>query len=474
MSRTHSLSRVAVIVALAALGAAGCKKDKSHSGECDPAASDPCGSAEVCEQTTSGTPMCFAPLEVHGTVTIVGTTTAIGGATVVAIDASNSAISDIVTTAADGTYVLVVPTTRNDDGTPVASDFTLRVAGDGYVPFPQAPRYPIPVSTSTATLTDGKYVVDTTTTDVGLLALPAGGPATGTVSGTISGEGVGGALVVAVQGGVSVSTAVAGADGSYTLFNVPLGTTTIQVFRGGIAVDPIMVTVIDGTLSGQNLAVNTSTALGTVNGGLQFVDASNGDPNTSVILVPAATFDPDIVRGEAPAGLRVVVSTSGSGFSITGVPPGDYVVLAAFENDNLVRDPDETQGGTAVLKVTVAAGATVDAGSFKLTNALELIGPGGSAVETITTATPTFRWYNDPSSDLYELRVYDAFGELTYENVNVPAGTGNQMVSFALPGANALVDGMTYQWRLFSVDTMGNTYISASEDLEGVFVVDLP
>jgi hypothetical protein len=218
--------------------------------------------------------------------------------------------------------------------------------------------------------------------------------------------------------------------------------------------------------------VNTGTALGTVNGSLNFVDASEGDEFTTVILVPASTFNEETVRGEAPAGLRIVVAKTGSTFSIVGVPPGEYVILAAFENDDMVRDPDETQGGTAVLKVTVTAGGTVDAGSFKITNALQLIGPGGTAQETITDLTPTFAWYNDPSSDLYVLKVYDAYGDLAYENLNVPAGSGNQMVDFTLPGPDALVDGMTYQWRLFSVDTNGPTFISASEDLEGVFVVD--
>ncbi|MBW2735350.1 MAG: hypothetical protein JRH20_23445 [Deltaproteobacteria bacterium] len=56
-----------------------------------------------------------------------------------------------------------------------------------------------------------------------------------------------------------------------------------------------------------------------------------------------STFDALQKRGESPAGLRA--GDVASDFSIENVPPGDYVVLAAFENDDLVRDPDESIGG---------------------------------------------------------------------------------------------------------------------------------
>jgi hypothetical protein len=469
-----SLRRSAAILAIGALALTGCKDDKKKDGTCDPNDASPCTDGQVCEAVVDSTEMrCFDPVEVHGNVFDFDTNGGVAGATVVAIDVNGSAVSSGVVSDASGDYELQVPATRDADGNVVSFTVTLRVAASGYLPFPLAPRYAIPIAIAAPTLVDGVYVYESGTTNVGLLPVDAGGPATGTISGTVSGDGTAGALIIAVQNDVAVGSAIVNSDGTYTIFNVPLAITTLQVFRQGIAVDPIMVDLTGGgTVDGQDLEVNADTALGTVTGGLNFVDASNGAATTTVILVPAATFDEDAVRGEAPAGLRVVVPTSGANFMITGVPPGDYVILAAFENDNLVRDPDETQGGTAVLKVTVAAGATLDAGAFKITNALTLIGPGGTALETITTTTPTFRWYNDPSSDMFELYLYDAYGVEVYSNTMVPAGSGNQMVSFALPGANALIDGMTYQWRLFSVDLPAGTYISASEDLEGVFVVD--
>lgn len=458
-------------VAMTLLAACG---DDAQPSVCTVGDDSTCASGLVCAPVVgSTTPGCFAPVYIQGSV-LDDAAAGIAGANVVALDVNGSAVSSTATSATDGSYELAVPATRNADGSVASLDVTLRAGAQGYLPFPKAPRYALPLPLDTAVLSNGRYVLDTTSTDIVLLALPAGSPASATIGGTVTGAGVAGGLVVAVQGGVAVSTAIVASDGTYTLFNVPLGSTTIEVYHAGVAVDPLTVTLGAGGLTDQNLSVDTGVALGTVNGGLQFVDASGGAAETSVILVPASTFDPDIVRGEAPAGLRVVVPTSGANFSITGVPPGDYVVLAAFENDDLVRDPDQTQGGTAVLKITVAAGATVDAGSFKITGALRLVGPGATGTEIISTTTPTFRWYNDPSAGHFELRVYDAYGTPIFEDLAVPAGSGNQMVSYALPAADALMDGMTYQWRLFSVDSQGITYISASEDLEGVFVVNLP
>ncbi len=457
------------LLALVMLG--GCKKE-STSDSCTLTDPSSCGSGLVCEAVQGGDPTCFEPVVIRGNVFDLETSADIGGALVVAIDANGAAVSGTATTAADGSYELRVPTTRDADGNVLAFDVTLRVSADDYLPFPKAPRFALPLSLADATLTGGEYLLETPATDVALLPMPTSGTPTGSISGTVSGEGVEGALVVAVQGGVAVATAIVDTDGSYTLFNVPQGSTTLEVYRAGVVVTPIVVDLNVSSLTGQDLAVDAGTALGTVTGSLNFVDASSGAPSTSVILVPASTFDPDTVRGEAPAGLRIEVPKSGGTFTLEGVPPGDYVILAAFENDNMVRDPDETQGGTAVLTVTVVAGQTTSAGSFKITNALTLVGPGGTTAETIGDVLPTFQWYNDPSSDLYELRVYDAYGTVVYERLDVPAGSGNQLVSYALPAGNELEDGMTYQWRLFSVDTNGNTYISASEDLEGVFTVD--
>ncbi len=70
-------------------------------------------------------------------------------------------------------------------------------------------------------------------------------------------------------------------------------------------------------------------------------------------------------------------------FSITGVPAGRYVVLAAFENDFLVRD-ESGGGGTDIVHQTVVAGQDVTIGSgFKVTGSVDIIGPGAAGPEMV-------------------------------------------------------------------------------------------
>ncbi len=61
------------------------------------------------------------------------------------------------------------------------------------------------------------------------------------------------------------------------------------------------------------------------------------------------------------------------------------VVLAAFENDGLVRDPDTSIGGTTIVHIEVMAGQTqVDlAESFKVTGALDVVSPGADTIEIV-------------------------------------------------------------------------------------------
>ena len=66
-------------------------------------------------------------------------------------------------------------------------------------------------------------------------------------------------------------------------------------------------------------------------------------------------------------------------------------MLAAFENDGNVRDPDPNISGTQIQHMTVSGGTISGASSpsFKVTGAVGLVSPGASGVET-TSATPTF------------------------------------------------------------------------------------
>ena len=164
-----------------------------------------------------------------------------------------------------------------------------------------------------------------------------------------------------------------------------------------------------------------------------------------------------------PRGLRVG-NVSGA-FSIGDVPAGRYVVLAAFENDKLVRDPDTSIGNTATLRIAVA-GAPVDAGNFKITEALSVVRPGAAQVETAVMPL-SFVWVDDSSEDHYVLEVFDNFGTKLWSNDNVASPKGGQNVTAAY-GGPALTSGGYYQFRATSIKDA--VPISRTGDLLGVFV----
>jgi hypothetical protein len=457
--RTSHLPAFLLLLSAAAL--AGCGDDDA----CTVGLSEGCDAGQICAEVVGGEPACFLPVEVRGKVFNATSDAAIRGATVVGLDVNSSARTSVATSADDGTYRLPVLMKRDSTGKPASEDITVRVAAAGYQPFPLAPRSATPINVGQAVKQGDAWVVKDSNTDVALLPLSGGGAGLVSVSGWIKPAG-GGALVVAEQGGKAVSTAVSDKDGAFTLFNVPAGETRVAGYRSGLVITPVTIKVVGNPF--QNVELTSSTSgLATVSGSLNIVDAAGG-LSTSVLLVLASTFDSTTLRGEAPAGLRAGNVTGA--YSITGVPPGKYVVLAAYENDQLVRDPDETIGGTAIVQIEVTGSDLTVSQGFKVTGALAVISPGANGVEAVSAATPVLKWEDDSSEDGYEIRIYDGLGNKVHEDKAVPRQTGSSTVSYTWTGAS-MTRGMIYQFRVVSYrDKTGKrTYISATEDLKGVF-----
>jgi hypothetical protein len=187
-------------------------------------------------------------------------------------------------------------------------------------------------------------------------------------------------------------------------------------------------------------------------------------------LVVESTFNDALKRGESPQGLRAYPVTGT--YSFEDVPAGDYVVLAAFENDDLVRDPDMAIGGTALQHISVA-GAAVDVTGFKITGALSVVSPGAESAEPVSGAVQ-FEWADDSSEDGYEVTVVDTFGQQVWQDLEVPKVSGASSVTLAY-GGDPLSPGY-YQFRAVSFRQQKNsnarTYISSTEDLKGVFIVE--
>lgn len=451
----RSFGRNSCLVLLSAfLGAFACGEDEKKQQEeskCTLGSTQGCENSQVCEQVASKEPACFDPIRVEGAVTNALDGKAVAGALVVARDANGAAVSGTATSDSTGKYSLVVPVPRDAAGKPIAdTTYTLRADASQYQTFPTAPRVALPVKVDQP----AAGVVSGTSTSIGLLPLPSG-TATGTISGKIQLEDPKGTLVVAGK-----ATALAAADGSFTIFNVTPGAVTVSAYKQGSNLEPATANVVANETTKDLTLVATAKPAVTVSGKVEIVNPGQGS-NTSVILVVEETFVENAAQGEAPPGLRAA-NVSGT-FSLEGVPDGKYVVLAAFENDFLVRDPDTCIGGTAIVHVTVA-GANVDlADGFKITGALDVVSPDK---EQIVSGTPSFVWADDSSEDRYEVRLYDALGNLIWENAQVPGVSGSQNVTVPYAGP-ALTAGMVYQYRATSVRK--ECPISRTEDLRGVF-----
>ena len=475
--------RASRYLVLALVLVAACKKD-GHDNTCTFGDDATCNGAQVCEQVVGQDPQCFDPVVVRGRVFDASDDSAIADATVVGIDVSGALVASSVTTDATGVYELSVPATRHPDGTLVSGSITLRVDASGYLAFPKAPRIALPIDLTTGVVEDGRILVSSVATDVSLFALPAG--TYGSIVGAISGVDARGALVVADQGvpASAVSTAIVDADGTYELWNVPVGVaTTVSVYAAGVHVTPATTTVPGASPAVVVDFVSDAVGLATVSGGLNIV-AGASFTSTSVILVAESTYSALLKAGYMPLGLRDgTVTSADTSFSIANVPPGRYVLLASFENDGLVRDPDTSIAGTDVRfvqvsdagAVTVTSARSEDLVSIKVTDPIGVVGPGATGLEVVT-AVPTFRWSKYPGVDHYEIRLFDAFGTLVYQDTAIaPQGGADPVVydlvagSFVPAAASvSLASGMVYQFRVVAIKTSGAP-ISSTEDLLGVF-----
>ena len=190
---------------------------------------------------------------------------------------------------ANGAYSLAIPTLRTADGAPTPiPQITLRADAAGYLPFPAGIRPALPVDTSSPQLVDGRFVIASSVTDVGLLPITAGGPATGTVRGRVAENPTdAGVLVVAEVGGKGY-TALADRDGQFAIFNVPAGAAEVAAYALGHNYERAAADVIAAGEVTVDLVLSEAPA-SMVSGSVQLVNPQAGEA-TSVILVVESTF----------------------------------------------------------------------------------------------------------------------------------------------------------------------------------------
>jgi len=447
--------------------------------QCDPTDRYSCGEDRACELNTDGLYGCYLPVSITGTVFDSSTLDPIEGAHVMAADNTGASASDVSISDVDGNYSVRVPVTRDASGIPVEGVFTLRASAQDYEKFPHGIRPSIPIDGTTGVSTTSGWHVSNPSTDIALILLPDDMQGLGYVEGQVVVDATAdvtpaGALVVLEGGDLGVPMGFADIDGYFTIFNVPEGAYTATAYKAFLQVDAVNLDIVSGDSATGVMLYQSDRELGVVTGSVNIVNPGDGSA-TTVVLVPASTFDETFRKGEVPTGLRAPAPPAApnvtGAFTIEGVPDGEYVVLAGFENDYLVQDPDPNIAGTEVVWITVPdqdSYAIELPVSFKITGALGITFPGATGPEAVDEPL-TFIFDDDSSEDSYLVVVFNAFGEEVWRNDAVPSVSGSATVEVPYEGP-ALVPGMYYQFRAWSMKD--GAPISTTEDLLGVFYLN--
>jgi hypothetical protein len=353
-------------------------------------------------------------------------------------------------------------------------DYQLKISAQGYnsSPPPRVPPLPVKI-----------YTDQTTTVTIELFPIDPN-LIVGAISGKISSgdNPVAGALVIADGAGDSYTT-ISGVDGSYVLYNVEEGSADVTAYIKGLNF-PILSAVIvtaDTTTTDQDL-VASDVANGTISGNVQFV-AGGTTQTTDITLI-------DLVTREVIPDIRVYTDANNN-YTMSGLPNGNFEIIASMLNDGNVIDPDEavTQGDPLVIVTSGIVDPPTR--SFKITGAVVMDTPATPVNNEVPvlTATPTFTWHSESSyssaNDFaievineYAETVWGGFGGLDpvegIPTVTVPGGT--YTINYAGP---ALQSGRYYQLRIYAMkddnDAImypnGYKLISVTENLDGVFKV---
>jgi hypothetical protein len=126
-----------------------------------------------------------APVMIRGSVVDLADDTPVAGALIQAVDVNGASVGTSVTSGDDGSFTMTVPATRNGDGAPVDTTYSLRVQAAGFLEFPTAIRPALPLDVSSASLGDDAWFIESSLTTVGLVALDGDTSALGSISGTV-------------------------------------------------------------------------------------------------------------------------------------------------------------------------------------------------------------------------------------------------------------------------------------------------
>ncbi len=458
---SHRSWGLVATVTLAAL--AGCDVDELP---CVPRTNARCPEALQCETVMgSATPECVPPVVVRGTIRDSGGVGNVEGARVVAYDEAGVPVSGTAISTTGGIFQLRVRAPRAADRRPLARRVRLRAWAAGYGAYPDAwrpwPSFDVVAAQQVETAGVGpELVFEGPETSLAMLAF-AGGPGISTLCGTAPiGEGQPAPTVVAEftpvlgkPGGVAAHT---DENGAFLLHGLPPGELRMRSYAGAGSAAETRIDLNTGEDACRDLIPGPGTTA-TVSGELEIAGGAGGTP--SVALVVASTYDARTGIGQQPAGLVTTAPGSSSirPFTIEGVPPGRYLVLASQENDGLVQLD-------APPSVEVAAGAVSLPQRLRLVPAITVVRPGASGVESIT-GPPTLTWQDVALEARYRVSVRSYLGVEIFARDEPGRDSGTIMMLMDQPTA----PGMLYRLRVEALDDAGRV-LTRTEEGRGIFV----
>jgi hypothetical protein len=458
---------------------------------CNPEEVDGCPEGMVCEAVEGETLMgCFLPTFISGRVFNILDDPAddiepwIEGARVVARNVDGSEVTEVGTADSLGQYEIPLPSTRDHSGNPETGRvYTLNVTAKNYMGYPSPLVSALPVNLDEFTLrSNGYHNKNRAFTDIGLMPLSEEDQNQFSISGRVS-DGSEGLLITAECAVPPCGYAYSENDGVFRIENIKAGDYTLNGYEIGKAYTPLAVQVVDTDITDLIIENIEDPQLGSIAGSVQIVNPHPSSSNTSVVLMPKSTFDFSYGKGITPKGMRI--GGVNGAFVFDNLPEGEYVVLAGFENDYLVRDPDPNIAGTGIQEVSIPDRTVnpenwdIENVGFKVTGAIEIVYPG--SIETSPENVPreslpiTFQWVDDSSEIGYHLQLYNPFGTVVWE-----AFPGKNQTSLQYPDTEPPLQGY-YQWRITSLKSSNTDLyeptiekdapISMSEDLLGVFYI---
>ena len=408
-------------------------------------------------------------IKIKGKVFSLVDKSVIKGAIVSAVNKADGTVSDMAVTGADGSYTVEVAAEREGRNKPINEAWGLNASAEQFMSVPSFIRPSIAVKIADFIPEDNNYTYSDSLTDIGLATIKETGELF-TVSGRLDGGDAGALVVLEGCSEPPCPYAYTAKWGDFTIFNVQQKTYSAAAYKKGVSYETLSIEVSSDT---QNVVLKKKpgNVTGTVSGSVNIVNPGEGDA-TSIVLVPESLFHETLKKGMLVPGLRAPESGDFNikgAYSITGVPEGSYVVLAAFENDFLVRDPDPNIAGTQIVHFTMPEAGSYERSidAFKITGSLNIISPGGGDTPEGLADLMEVVFTDDSSEDQYKLVLYNMYGDTIWEKT-ILGQSGGANVTVAYDGP-ALENGVYYQWNVTSFRKGGP--ISTSEDLKGIFYV---